>query len=359
MFKRLLVSRYLVYIFVLPLFVSAAVVSYLAHLPQDLQGIILKHVSIPYNLYFFCYILLVIANLIAFICHPYLTKYEPYDRLIDLLQKYKEHILVALFASFSIPLLRSFLDLHDLIVTPIVVSLAIFLYQFLFIDYAEDRKKAKLAKKVGLFSYIPNTKNIEQDECNIYIKEQIETSINISIACSSGFHTFSGEDSPLHHGLKKCQNIRIIIACPFSPKIEERAENLGMKSLEIRNHICQSIKYLESLHSNGQCNVQLRFHQSLPFWRIIIIDGLSFIQQYPKTERIFTAPFFAFVHEKTSENGFYRLTGPLFEKIWDNPNNGKYDFKSKQIVFEKNNGEKHHFVHSIICSEINSVPQLN
>jgi hypothetical protein len=188
-------------------------------------------------------------------------------------------------------------------------------------------KNTELSKKVGLFFCAPNSEDPYRFKCEDYLKKKGGEASNIKIICSTGFNTFSSSKSPLHEALKKCGDINVVLPLPFCKQAKNRAKNIGLDDLSYNNHILVSIQYLqEQYNDNPSRNIELKLSTNYPFWRIIKVDNVSFIQQYPTKARISKAPFYAFTH---SSYGFHKMIiEPLLNRIWKHKTNYVYNFES-------------------------------
>jgi hypothetical protein len=270
------------------------------------------------------------------IYHSYikLLNYSSFKNFVPIAQEALQHITIGLLAYGAINLAKKLGPTSETISKYVIVAIIVLFYGS-FKKLNSQTKDVELLKKVGLFFYSPNSSDSHQEECNAYIREEAESASNVRIICSTGFNTFSSTDAPLYNALEKCQfqEAKILISYPFCPEADKRANKIGIPVSVYQNHVIQSVKFLESLHEKGDGKIQLKMYRRYPFWRIILIDGLSFIQQYPETAKINVAPFYAFVYNKSYEYGFHNITWPLFNRLWNYKTNGHYNFEKKEVTF--------------------------
>ena len=215
----------------------------------------------------------------------------------------------------------------------VFICVTIFLFK-VFPVVISEFKRSELAKRVGLFFYVPNSDDSERLKCSSFLAENATEADYINVACATGYNSFSSPDAPLRKALTTCKHVRILMICPYSVEVEARSNKLkkALPPGEYIDHIKTSIQYLESLF--GTCKIELRMYDRYPFWRITQTDKLAFIQQYPERKRVQDAPFYAFSDDSQSKYGFHGLVEALFDRLWDKSTNGEYNFESKMLKFK-------------------------
>lgn len=136
---------------------------------------------------------------------------------------------------------------------------------------------------------------------------------HLAIMGTTGHHTFRDPKSPLHTALQKCKDVKVILMDPDNPHLSKRARNLGMTPTEYRKKILDSIDYLSRLATNKARSISLKTYKTYPVWKLMIIDKIIWVQQYPVYKTIHESPCLAF-RQLNGQDG-HGIYSQLFEQF--------------------------------------------
>jgi hypothetical protein len=193
-------------------------------------------------------------------------------------------------------------------------------------------KKGLLANKAGIFFYSSNNNNKAIKKSGKFLKSKSAVAQKLYILGATGLKTFAETEAPLYNSLKKCPDIRIILANPDSQAIKKRCNQIvGIDIEEYKREIFETLEQLTELHKTND-NIKVKFYSSEMLWKFIIIDNYVWVQQYSQLKHVKNAACYAF--ERTDKNDYediYNYLYRQFIKKWRNKRLKYYDFASRSI----------------------------
>lgn len=218
--------------------------------------------------------------------------------------------------------------LYELVLTVVAVGI-----YFVFLFLKDNFIKAEAARGAGLFMYYPDQASMISSTAFEHFKDAGRKAQNITILGATGWDTFGKVDSPLHEALTNCRSARIILFNPLSFDLEQRAGNLTMTPETYRDEIYNSIRCLREMmvRAGDDKIIELKFFHRYPTWKFINIDGLLWVQRYPKDSHVQFAPCFAF--EVTEQrNSLYDPFVVHLDSLWRSHRLGRYNFDTGSVT---------------------------
>jgi hypothetical protein len=191
----------------------------------------------------------------------------------------------------------------------------------------KDYQRGRVAKASGLFYCLVRSKGnyplawLGRWMARHYTRRVAKRSNILWVLGMTGSDTFTSQKSELHQAfLDGGFNIRVVLINPDSPVIDEVAPNLeNSDPAAIRNQIRESIQFLKGIQANDpDREVALKVYEGYPHWKVVILDDILIMQEYPTDRDIMHVPLFAFQKTRSlGRTGMYENMQDHFQKYWN------------------------------------------
>lgn len=231
-----------------------------------------------------------------------------------------------------------FLDTNLHFIEP-VLTLTIFVFFATLGRVIKHYRRGSLAIAAGMFFYSRNLKERQVNESEKFIRKEANECAHIHIMGASGWNTFGKPDSPLHQGLKTCNEAEIILLYPLSPALTKRARDISQGTEEYKQEIYNSLQYINELRGEGDNpeRIKVRMYQSYPGWKYIFLGRYVWVQKYPPGDHVRNSPCYAF-QRSPNEIGIYGQLFEQFKRRWESYRLGRYNFETDMLeLYDENN----------------------
>jgi len=233
----------------------------------------------------------------------------------------------------SVNNVSSFVDVNLSFIEP-ALTLTVFIIAKSSGRVIRHYKKGSMALTAGMFLYSHNADDKEVKKSERFLKKEGMKCAHIHILGASGWDTFGKADSPLHDGLRTCNEVQVILLSPSSEALIRRAADIGQNANDYKIEIYKSIEYLRELRELGDNpeRIKLKMYRSYPMWKYIILGRYLWIQQYPPDCHVRLSPCYGF--QKVSRGaGIYGNVFTQFQRRWVSYRLGIYNFDTDLLEF--------------------------
>jgi hypothetical protein len=198
-----------------------------------------------------------------------------------------------------------------------------------------DRQKVAMVKLSALV-YARNARNhwLARLRERSLVKD-LPVARDACVLTLTGHNTFTDGKSLVREALKSAYEIRVMLVNPVGEGLRRCVDSLPahVTVLSFQGEIEASIAYLAGLRKLGK-KVTLKFYDEEPFWKVIVLGDLVWVQHCHRGYELKQQPEFVFARQHhDARQGLFTPFFLYFLERWSESRNPEYDFDSNELVY--------------------------
>ena len=229
---------------------------------------------------------------------------------------------------------RVVLDANLLLATEIVLASTLMVLFYLCKRAWDNRHRLTSAKMASLlFTRHPRKGWLSTlQERNLV--RSLPAARDASILSLTGYETLVAPNSLLKEVFTTAYEIRVMLLNPLGMAARKRVDSLAQNitTSTFQEELAASIAFLNACRRSGK-KVSLKFYDHDPFWKVVVLDDLAWVQHCHSGREMKDQPEYVFgLQYAEPDQGLFVPFYTYFLHKWNEAGHWEYDFDTGEVV---------------------------